>query len=190
MDIKSPRLWLLTGERGSGKTRFCRLLVEKARATGWTVSGLLSPAVFKGDTRIGMEVEDLSSHEVRPLAYSNACPGFTLRMGKWFFDPLAIAWGNEVLMKCLSSDATPRPIHDLLVIDEIGPLELVHGKGWSAALEVLQECSYQRGFVVVRPGLVELACKVLPAIKGILQPDSSLSPETEAARWIERIRDV
>ena len=43
----------------------------------------------------------------------------------------------------------------LLVIDELGPLEVEKGKGWSSAFGILAKAEFALGLVVVRPELVE-----------------------------------
>ena len=45
------------------------------------------------------------------------------------------------------------------LVDELGPLELVRGEGWQAALETLAQGGYRLALVVVRPELLD----VLPA---------------------------
>jgi nucleoside-triphosphatase THEP1 len=44
---------------------------------------------------------------------------------------------------------------DLLVVDELGPLELKLGQGLVAALDVLEEGAFSLALVVVRPELVD-----------------------------------
>ena len=51
---------------------------------------------------------------------------------------------------------------DLLVVDELGPLELERGVGWTAALGLLQQSGFALAVVVVRPGLVARARDLLP----------------------------
>jgi nucleoside-triphosphatase THEP1 len=65
----------------------------------------------------------------------------------WDFEPGVFAWASAVL-----SRATPC---DLLVIDEIGPLELLGGRGWVTALHVLRSRAHGSALVVCRPGLLE-----------------------------------
>ncbi len=45
------------------------------------------------------------------------------------FDPAVLAWGNQVLR-----DSIPT---DLLIVDEIGPLEFNQAIGWVSAFDVL-----------------------------------------------------
>jgi nucleoside-triphosphatase THEP1 len=56
-------------------------------------------------------------------------------------------WGNEVLSRSLPCD--------LLIIDELGPLEVLGNRGWSNALSVLDAGDYAAALVVCRPGLLD-----------------------------------
>lgn len=149
-----PPLWLLTGARQAGKTTLCSRLADLAREKGWDVAGLLSLAVFKDEAKTGIVVQALRGGETRLLAAAEPAPGLTLAQGRWRFDQTAIDWGNKML-----EDSLPC---DLLIVDEIGPLELVSAQGWTAALPVLRSKDYRVGIVVVRPELIEAACTRLP----------------------------
>jgi hypothetical protein len=50
------------------------------------------------------------------------------------------------------SAATPC---DLLIVDELGPLELVGGHGWVHALDVLRKGDFGAALVVCRPSLLD-----------------------------------
>lgn len=150
-------LHLLVAPRGAGKTTFCRLLAEEARAAGYQVAGLLSPAVFEGGVKTGILAQDLRTGEARMLArletFAPVPPSFDLRLGCWLFDRAVLEWGNQLLageLRC-----------DLLVVDELGPLELVHGEGWVNALDALRRGCYRWAVAVVRPELAEVARRAL-----------------------------
>ena len=154
MDVSTPLLkthlrWLLTGQRGAGKTAFCRVLVANARAQGLNTAGLLSPAVFKGKLKTGILAEDVRTGESHPLASSRHHSSFDLQLGNWYFDRSSLAWGNHILENSLSCD--------LLIIDEMGPLELTHRMGWQSALDILRRDQYRLALVVIRPELQAMA---------------------------------
>lgn len=143
----TPLLFLVTGSRGAGKTTFCSGLVQAAREAGWRPAGLLSRPVFEGERRTAIDAEDLRTGETRRLA-SIAHPGEAVTPGtrQWQFDPQALTWGNQVL-----AASTPC---DLLVVDELGPLELERGEGWQAGLAAVDSQQYAIALVVIRAELL------------------------------------
>jgi nucleoside-triphosphatase len=178
VDVSAPPLWLISGVIGAGKTALCRALAGEARAAGWDVAGLLSPGVFEAGQKTAIQVEDLRSGERRLLASIEPRPGFDLPFGQWHFDRAALAWGNHVLEHSVPCD--------LLVVDELGPLELLHGQGFTAAQAVLAGGRYRLGIAVVRPALVE-TLSVLLSPQRVVAPDPSSSGEEQAARLWEAI---
>lgn len=142
-----PLLFLITGYRGSGKTSFCRKMVEAAREAGWKTAGLLSNPIFQDGVRTAIEAEDLLSGETRILATRTHSPDEgTPGVRQWKFDGAALDWGSGVL-----ASATPC---DLLVVDELGPLEFDRGEGWQAGLEAVDSRQYAIAFLVIRAELL------------------------------------
>lgn len=179
--MSAPRLWVVSGPIGAGKTTLCRGLADRARAAGWDVAGLLSPGVFAGEQKTAILLEDLRSGERRLLASSAPRPGFDLSLGRWHFDPAALAWGNRVLVQ-----STPC---DLLIVDELGPLELLRGEGFTAAPAVLVEGRYRLAVAVVRPALVETFGDRLPVQRIVTLEGVGAVEWLAAALWGEVIRN-
>jgi nucleoside-triphosphatase len=139
-----PLLFLITGGRGAGKTTFCDRLVQSAREAGWKPAGLLSRPVFEGEQRAAIQAEDMRSGESRTLGVRSDDP--TPGLKHWQFDPAALEWGSQVL-----AASTPC---DLLVVDELGPLELERGGGWQSGLAAVDSGQYAIALVVVRAELL------------------------------------
>jgi nucleoside-triphosphatase len=140
------RIVLLTGEREIGKTYACQRVVEEAKRRGFSCAGVLSPALFDGQEKVGISLIDVASGEERPLAtVDDALEG--VRWGKYRFVPSTLAWGSELLANAIPCD--------LLVVDELGPLELEAGQGLVGALDVLAQGGFSLALVVVRPALVD-----------------------------------
>jgi nucleoside-triphosphatase THEP1 len=70
-------------------------------------------------------------------------------IGHWYLDESVFEWGND-LIAALSDE-------DLIVIDELGPLEFEKSKGYQQALGLLDEGRYKLALVVVRPAILSLA---------------------------------
>lgn len=142
------RVSVLTGNRRIGKTTVCRETVALARAQGDECGGILT--VARDGAR---DVYDVRTGEVRRLTQPpDAQPAVV--QGRFRFNPETLSWAKEVLSQSVPCD--------LLVIDEIGPLEIERGAGWVTAFEVLHSRAFALAVVVVRPELVARAQLRLP----------------------------
>lgn len=145
----TARIIILTGERGVGKTTVCHEAVALARARGYTCGGILTMRRDNGSR----DVLDVRSDQARPLTFKDrARPAVT--QGRFRFDPETLAWGNDVLARALPCQ--------LLVVDELGPLEIEQGKGWPKAFAALSRNDFRLALVVIRPELVTRAQLQLP----------------------------
>lgn len=142
-------IYVITGPRGSGKTTFCRRFVESARVQEWRVTGILSVGEWHNGEKLALYAHDLRSGEQRLLAQRQSA------LEPWKFVAGSLEWGNCVLARAVPTD--------LLVVDELGPLEWVEGRGWTAAFGVIDSGQYRYALVVVRPELVEQAQKRWPS---------------------------
>lgn len=135
----SGRILILTGERGVGKTTVCRKVVEQAQAAGYTCGGLIT---FEAEETGQRSVLDVATGDVRHLTV----PEGGTPVGRFRFNPSVLAWGAEALSRAVPCD--------LLVVDEVGPLEVEQDKGWAIALDLLRAAQFRLALVVVRPELV------------------------------------
>ena len=145
----TPSLTLITGDPGVGKTRWCERKVLQARAANLKLDGLLSPAVFEGGRKVGIELLDLSTGERRPLARLRGPASSGLVLGEWQFEPETLAWGNQRLSMC--------GVCDIFIFDEPGPLEFDQHAGLSEGFFVIERQLYRQGYVVIRPELLPQA---------------------------------
>lgn len=144
-----PQILLITGHSGAGKTTWCAGLIDAAQAAGLRVGGLLCPAVFSDGAKTGIDMRDLITGHTRRLAQRRT-PGSTGVMTiHWHFNEATLDWGNAVLREL--------PPVDALIIDELGPLELLRGEGLLEAVSALDRGAFQVACVIVRLGLVEAA---------------------------------
>lgn len=149
-----PGLALVTGEKGFGKTRWCMDLVEHARTLDLKLCGLISPAIFEGDQKVGIDLLNLNTGERRRLAYRTGDTEGDLRTSDWQMVAETLDWGNSILASIDSCD--------LFILDEVGPLEFQHGIGLIAGLNILDSCKNFPAVVVIRPSLLFIAHKRWP----------------------------
>jgi nucleoside-triphosphatase len=100
--------------------------------------------------KTGIAVENLASKETRHLAVHDYKPNnLDDDPIHWAFDPLVLEWGNQVFAQAVPTD--------LLVVDEIGPLEMKRKQGWVNALHALDSRQYRQAILVMRPKLLAMA---------------------------------
>ncbi len=158
----TPKLLvLITGVSEAGKTTWCRALIERALARGLRPRGLISPAVFDSGSKIAIDLVDITSGERKRLAERRPADQSPAVHGKrthnWLFSDPVLAWGNAVLLNL--------PPTDLLIIDELGPLELLENDGLTSGLKLIAEGQYRLACVVVRPSLLAAALERWPWAK-------------------------
>lgn len=144
------RLHLVSGERGIGKTQVCAGLAQLLSLYGADLAGLISPPVFANGRKTAIDAYDLRSQQRRRLA--NLREPREVANGSmyaWAFDEVVLTWGNEILRR-----ATPCGV---LIVDELGPLEFLEGRGWTAGLAALGSRDYRMAVATIRPGLLRVA---------------------------------
>lgn len=122
--MKNKHITLLTAPIHSGKTT----VIERWLQGKTQVKGILTP-----DKEGLRKIVDLSNGEIFPfqMAKSEAVDDITI--GKYIFSKAAFEKGQHILLTLCES-----PTKDLIIIDEIGKLEL-HGKGFEPALGLFLE---------------------------------------------------
>jgi iron complex transport system ATP-binding protein len=127
-------LTLLLGDLHQGKTAMCRRLVEHARDKDLTVGGILAPAVFKHQDRVGYDIHNLATRRSTRLAVVEE--DGVEQTGRYHFLADGLALGRFALER--AAQESPQ----LIIVDEVGPLELA-GQGWARHLSpLLQQPSF------------------------------------------------
>ena len=144
-------IFIISGEIDSGKTRLCLTASEAFKDLGWRVCGIASPGVFHEGHKVAIDAQDLDSDERRRLAelqISNAALTGP-QTKRWAFSDDTLAWCNS-LFSTLSNC-------DLMIVDELGPLEFDRSEGLLSALWAIDIGRYRLALVVVRPSLLATA---------------------------------
>jgi iron complex transport system ATP-binding protein len=157
--FSSPQLLIVTGLSGAGKTTWCSKLVDLAQHNNLSVEGILSPGIFENGKKTGIEVRSLISGETRQLATLRRKDNAKISTPRWNFSPEVLNWANQELIN--------KDVKDLLVIDELGPLEFLRGEGLIAGLERIDSKQYKVACIVVRSSLLPKALQRWPNAKVI-----------------------
>jgi len=147
--MSSGKVVLLTGDIETGKTSLCLDIAHAAKKRGLEVAGIASPAVFEGDIKIAIDAKDLRTGNCRRLAVLQDDIKTGLETRRWSFNLDVISWGNQILKEAIPCD--------LLIVDELGPLEFNRHEGWVAGFSSIESRDYQVAVVVIRPSLLKTA---------------------------------
>jgi iron complex transport system ATP-binding protein len=150
-----PQLILVSGLSGAGKTTWCSNLIQRAKEAELNVTGILSPGIFQDGKKIGIQVVDIKSDEKRQLAVLKKTERSDLSTPRWSFRSEVMEWANSKL-------GTLENTGDLLIIDELGPLEFLRDQGLTAGLDLIDRNNYKIAFVVVRSSLLPKALQRWP----------------------------
>jgi len=108
----------LTGDPGVGKTTAIRQIMVDLEQRGLRVGGMISGEIRESGRRVGFQLEDVATHKIGVLAHvTERSPG----------SPAVGSYGvNLSDLESIGSAAIRRAITnaDLVVVDEIGPMEL------------------------------------------------------------------
>lgn len=139
--MREANLLLLSGERGVGKSTVCLRLVEQLRGLGCPVGGVIT---LCAETR--RYALDIVGGDQRLLAVEDRdLQGPT--WGRFNFSQDTLDWAHAVVREAIAHRAA------LVILDEIGPLEIILRQGFLPALQALIAAPGV-GLVVVRPTLL------------------------------------
>lgn len=166
--MTEPCVGLLTGPIGIGKTTIAECVVGLARRQGLTCSGLLAPAMRNScGQKVGIWGVDIRTGDRCILARTDRDLGGVV-VGPYSFDSRALSWITGIIDKALSS-ATGGSC-DLLVVDEIGKLELWHGIGLAPVLPRFAAGEACRSLILVRDFLLaELQSTLAPVAQVVFR---------------------
>ncbi len=147
------RLLIVTGEPGSGKSTRCRQVVRTAREAGLVVRGVVGvdKPVAGGVERW---LEDLRNGERVLLGRMGTPEAIAAGAPRWTLEDAALDRCDAILRAACPAD--------LLVIDEVGPVELIQRRGALAGVRRALSGQYVVAVVVVRPWLVPRFLELFP----------------------------
>ncbi|MCS7136448.1 MAG: NTPase [Nitrososphaerota archaeon] len=126
--MDGEKLFVLTGAPGSGKTTVVLRLVEILKNMGLSVGGMYTREVRSSGVRVGFEIVDVATGKVGTLAWTGCGPG--PRVGKYVVNLRDL---EEVGVKAIELASQ----FDVVVVDEVGPMELKSRKFKEAVRKLL-----------------------------------------------------
>jgi nucleoside-triphosphatase THEP1 len=172
---------IVHGAVGSGKTRACLELVERARAKGIPIGGVLSVRVYQDEELIGYDCLDLTSRDVFPLARLRG----RVNGPDWFvFGSLIYAFsvqGFERANSILIHSAEALSHSSIVFIDEFGRLERAGLGIYPGALRVAEKLSV--GGVAVFACRTDVVDAVEALTRGKAQVVFRYEPKDLEALW-------
>jgi nucleoside-triphosphatase THEP1 len=145
--LLKPPVVIITGDIQQGKTTFAQKLISKLLEQRIMVAGFLSIGINENGIRTGFILSDIETARQIELC-SDKKDEKRLKLGRFYFNQEAISFGNEILNTDNLVD------NQLIVIDEIGPLEL-NGQGWSSSIDKITRSYMIPHLWVVRKSLVQ-----------------------------------
>jgi nucleoside-triphosphatase len=106
----------ITGRPGIGKTTLALTIARSVSSAGCSVGGFVTPEVREGGVRRGFIIKSLDGNITLTLATTEPTPG-ALRVGRYYVNADAGREASELLNASLRS-------YDVIVVDEVGPMEL------------------------------------------------------------------
>jgi molybdopterin-guanine dinucleotide biosynthesis protein A len=160
---------LVVGEPGSGKTSWCREYIGWQRKCGSSIGGVLCPAIEKHEKRVGSNAFNLLTGQEIPFARLSSYGYFEggEKVGDYCISRDGISFACSAIKQAVESRC------DLVVIDEVGPLELNDG-GLIAAVE-LALASPIDVLIVIRSSLKEALQRHFPEYEFVVVADLSQS---------------
>jgi nucleoside-triphosphatase THEP1 len=158
---KGPIIFVLTGAVHSGKTSRLTRVVDELRKAGVELGGYLSQvAKIKGKI-VGYDLHGLGDGQVIPFIRKRGEKNWE-KIGSYYFLPSGLSRSKVLIGGC--SD------NDLLIVDEIGPLELQRQGVWPVLKDVIARPS-TFALLVIRRSILDDFLKLLPR-RGVMVFDA------------------
>jgi len=156
---------VLSGPVHGGKTTFLERSLARWAARGLAPGGFLSIAVTGESGATGYDLLELKTGRRHPYLRREGKPDAE-RIGPFFFVPSTLELARTIIR-----EADPP---ELLIVDEVGPLELLGGGLWPALREALSRSS-MRCLLVAREEILEdfvaAIAPVVPLIFDVRDPN-------------------
>jgi nucleoside-triphosphatase THEP1 len=146
LTYSKPRVIIIKGEQHQGKTTFVEQVVKQLVTEGHNVVGFLAPGSFKNGLRYSFDIVDIKTGKSKPLCCRDNSVGE--KAGPFIFNEEGQNFGKKLIDPVFLHE------YELVVIDELGPLELQE-KGWFPSVKALLNDHKNSMIWIIRSSLVE-----------------------------------
>ncbi len=143
--MRLKQIYILTGERNSGKTSLLKELLRKKE----NCFGILQVTINK--KRFLYNISNKKYYALEIEENSDA----TSSVGRFHFSKSAFIRANNEILSGV------RKSHELIIIDEVGPLELQEGGHYDLITKLLKLNADQKLLFVIRANLIDLIIQKL-----------------------------
>ena len=144
-------IYILTGPVHSGKTTFLKKVIRELREKKFIIGGFLSESIWKNNECTGYDLLDLNEEKSFPFIRRTGEKKWQ-KVGPYFFIPECLDRAKNIIFQNNNAD--------LLIVDEVGPLEQA-GKGlWPALKHVIFQSSINC-LLVVRINILDNFLEIL-----------------------------
>ncbi|MDX2443581.1 MAG: nucleoside-triphosphatase [Bacteroidales bacterium] len=164
---KRQLIYIIAGNQREGKTTFLKQVIEDLKNSMVKMEGFIADGIDQDGKRMGFKLINVSNGKGKVLCNINGKPEWE-KTGKYYFNPDGLEFGRSILNK-LSADT-------VVVIDEIGPLEM-EGGGWADSIQKILEKYDNTMIWVVRRNLTEKIIQTFDLKNVSILDISKYSPE-------------
>ena len=129
--MKRLHTFIITGEVEGGKSLFLKDLSDFLKLFEESICGFICRGQFTAEGLKDFILKDLNSETEIHLASRKEIPLYQ-NFGNFYFNPLALDLGNKIIQNAIDTKAR------ILIIDEIGPLELDENLWYNSFINLLE----------------------------------------------------
>lgn len=142
---KLPKVYIISGAVGEGKTSFLLELANELKKPNIKVEGFLSLRIMERGVTTGYDLLDVRTNEKYSFLRSNTEEKNGNRIGRFIIHDAGLNAGRKILTEAGQKNC------DVIFIDEVGKLEL-NGGGWADQLRKLLDSTSSKIVLSIRKG--------------------------------------
>jgi len=177
-----PRVYLVRGNRETGKTTFLSRLNVELQGLGLQIGGFLAKGVHMNNKRQGYDLELIPDKQSATFCRLDGHSDWE-KIGRFGIDPEGLMLGNGAFELAVNNSV------DVFILDEVGPLEM-QDKGWANGISRLTADNSIIQVWSVRNSLVKKVPRKWPLMNYYPIDPAETSPENLAQEIFSLVQQV